>query len=149
LISNTSSTGTKYYHLEVETEKFTSKDVFCRPRMALIGKYKSGKSSVALEASQLSGSVLIRIPEIIELFLKNRFSGLGRKLNTILRGGKQVPDDLLAELLALRLKMEDCSQNGWLLDGFPQTQEQAIQMYKKGVYPDLIFSDPIPEIFVR
>ena len=69
-----------------------------------------------------------RIPHIStgDIFrenIKNQTS-LGIKVKTIMDGGNLCPDDVTLELVKDRLSQEDC-KNGYLLDGFPRTLNQA------------------------
>lgn len=49
---------------------------------------------------------------------------LGRKAKGYMDEGGLVPDELLCDMVAERLKKDDCAQ-GWILDGFPRTSVQA------------------------
>lgn len=44
----------------------------------------------------------------------------------------------LLEVLRKRLALEDCQANGWLLDGFPHTAEQAAALKGMGIQPDKV-----------
>lgn len=58
---------------------------------------------------------------------------LGLKANELMNQGKLVPDEIMLELIKDRISLPDC-QNGFILDGFPRTLEQA-----KGL--DALFSE--------
>lgn len=49
---------------------------------------------------------------------------LGKKAKEYIDRGDLVPDSITIPMILDRLKREDC-KNGWLLDGFPRTPEQA------------------------
>lgn len=36
--------------------------------------------------------------------------------------------------------MEDCYHNGWILDGYPQTREQAVSLTRSGLIPTAVFA---------
>ena len=36
--------------------------------------------------------------------------------------------------------MSDCLEKGWILDGFPQTEQQAEELTKEGIVPSIVFS---------
>lgn len=42
------------------------------------------------------------------------------------------------ELVALRVQQPDCVVSGWLLDGFPHTEEQAMALQRLGLVPDKV-----------
>ncbi|XP_049851546.1 adenylate kinase-like [Schistocerca gregaria] len=52
---------------------------------------------------------------------------LGQEVNKIINEGKLVPDDLIVELIKENLKRPEC-KNGFVLDGFPRTVDQAKQL---------------------
>ena len=49
---------------------------------------------------------------------------VGQKVDALLKEGKLIPDDIVFSLLEKRLEEKDCL-NGYILDGFPRTLEQA------------------------
>ena len=51
-------------------------------------------------------------------------SPLGRRVQGILESGELVPDDMMRELIVERLGQDDVRE-GFVLDGFPRTQEQV------------------------
>ncbi|XP_060269740.1 adenylate kinase 8 isoform X7 [Ovis aries] len=46
-----------------------------------------------------------------------------------------VPNMLLIRLMQERLKEEDCIRRGWILDGIPETREQALTIQTLGISP--------------
>jgi adenylate kinase len=55
---------------------------------------------------------------------------LGQKAKQYMDAGELVPDDLIVAMAAQRLKEED-AQDGFILDGFPRTIEQAQALDKQ------------------
>ncbi|XP_028353031.1 adenylate kinase 8 isoform X8 [Physeter macrocephalus] len=55
-----------------------------------------------------------------------------------------VPSMLLVRLVQERLREEDCIRRGWILDGIPETREQALLMQTLGAFPRqvLVLSAP-------
>ena len=51
-------------------------------------------------------------------------SPLGLEARNYVEQGKLVPDELIVNMIGDRLSRPDC-ENGWLLDGFPRTVNQA------------------------
>ncbi|MDX9896638.1 MAG: adenylate kinase [Desulfofustis sp.] len=54
---------------------------------------------------------------------------LGMKAKAYIDRGDLVPDDITVPMILERLKKDDC-KDGWLLDGFPRSKEQAIILDK-------------------
>ncbi|KAL5484698.1 hypothetical protein EMCRGX_G021238 [Ephydatia muelleri] len=49
--------------------------------------------------------------------------------------GKEITPSMWAELIQCRLKQSDCTAKGWVLEGFPWTRLQALELQAKGVIP--------------
>ena len=49
---------------------------------------------------------------------------LGNKVRVIVEAGDLVPDDIMVQMISERIVAPDCA-NGFILDGFPRTIEQA------------------------
>ena len=89
----------------------------------LLGAPGVGKGTQAKDLAAKWG-----IPQIStgDLLRENRAHGtpLGVKAKQIMDEGKLVPDDLVNEMVAERLKQPDTG-NGYILDGYPRTLGQA------------------------
>ena len=74
-----------------------------------------------------------KIPHIStgDIFRNNIKAGteLGLKAKSFIDKGALVPDSLVVEIVAARLKESDC-ESGFLLDGFPRTEFQAEELDK-------------------
>ncbi len=69
---------------------------------------------------------------------------LGKKAKEFIDRGDLVPDSITIPMILDRLKRDDC-KNGWLLDGFPRTPEQA-EALKKSLDAEGIDIDFVIEI---
>jgi adenylate kinase len=54
---------------------------------------------------------------------------LGKKAKAYIDRGDLVPDDITIPMMVARLQKPDC-KDGWILDGFPRSKEQAITLAK-------------------
>lgn len=92
-------------------------------RLVLLGPPGAGKGTQAAILSEK-----LNIPHIStgDLFRANIGQGtpLGIEAKQYMDAGKLVPTDVTARMLKSRLE-EDDAKNGFLLDGFPRTVEQA------------------------
>jgi adenylate kinase len=59
--------------------------------------------------------------------------------------GLLVPDNLIINLVKLRINEDDC-KNGYLLDGFPRTIPQAQAMKDAGINVDYVIEIQVPDI---
>lgn len=114
-------------------------DLVYRPTAAVIGLQSSGKSALAGIISKQTGMVHLQPEQIIESFIKREsvFSDRLRKKTQI--QGDEVDDNTFIEMLQCRVNMKDCCENGWVLDGYPQTRAQAVHMAEIGIVPDNVF----------
>jgi adenylate kinase len=94
-----------------------------RVRVIFLGPPGAGKGT---QAARLAG--YLKVPKISTGdMLRDAISAgtpTGRKAGPIMEKGGLVPDDLLIEIITERLKQDDCA-NGYILDGFPRTLNQA------------------------
>jgi len=58
--------------------------------------------------------------------------------------GQLVPDQLIINLVKLRIGEQDC-ENGFLLDGFPRTIPQAEAMSDEGIYINVVIEINVPD----
>ena len=68
-----------------------------------------------------------------------RKSVLGESAGEYLHRREPVPKALLQELMLTRLERRDCLTTGWLLDGFPQSIEDAEALIARGLIPHVVF----------
>jgi len=71
---------------------------------------------------------------------------LGKTIKRYSDEGKLVPDNIIIQMLAKRLKKPDC-QNGFILDGFPRTIKQA-EALKKISEIDLVLNICVPDAVI-
>ena len=53
--------------------------------------------------------------------------------------GKPVPDGIINSLVEQRLKESDCRVNGWVMEGFPETEAQCNLLKAMNVTPSVVF----------
>ena len=63
-------------------------------------------------------------------------SNLGEQLEPFIQDPESAPTSLISDAIIQRLKKADCSENGWILDGYPTTKTQADLLQAKGLYPN-------------
>lgn len=65
-------------------------------------------------------------------------SELGVAAKEFMDAGALVPDSLVIEMVIDRVTQSDCADRGWLLDGFPRTEAQAVALDSAGVIPNAV-----------
>lgn len=92
-------------------------------KIVLLGPPGAGKGT---QGVRLSNTQLIPQISTGDMLRKAVSDGtaLGKEVQSIIRDGKLVPDELIVSLIEERIAQEDCRE-GFILDGFPRTIEQA------------------------
>ena len=91
-------------------------------RLLIVGPPGAGKGTQSVRITTAFGIPAIATGDIFRANIANQ-TELGRKVSAIIQSGEYVPDSLTNDLVASRLKEEDCSA-GFLLDGYPRTVDQ-------------------------
>jgi adenylate kinase len=92
-------------------------------RVILLGAPGAGKGTQAKLLQEQFGVCQISTGDILRKAVVEQTS-LGKEASQYIRRGALVPDDVIINLVAERLKEKDCEQ-GFILDGFPRTIAQA------------------------
>lgn len=90
----------------------------------LLGPPGVGKGTQASEMERLLGVPHISTGDVLRANVTQGTS-LGRVAQEIMKRGELVPDSLVCEIVAARLREPD-TFSGYILDGFPRTLNQAI-----------------------
>lgn len=91
----------------------------------LISAPAAGKGTLSNLLTEKYGYIHISTGDLLREEASNS-SELGKKISEILKTGELVSDEIVLELLKNRLSKKDI-ENGYILDGFPRTLEQAIK----------------------
>lgn len=92
-------------------------------KVIMLGAPGAGKGTQAIRIAQKWQVPHISTGDIFRANIKNG-TELGVKAKSYMDQGLLVPDELVVDLVADRVKQEDC-KNGYVLDGFPRTIPQA------------------------
>jgi len=110
--------------------------------LILFGAPGAGKGTYASRLSSMFGIVSIATGDMFREEIK-RDTPLGKKVAEYVRSGKLVPDAVVIDILAQRLKARE-AEKGFILDGFPRTVEQA-EALGKIAKMDAIVQIVVPE----
>ncbi|MGB9755399.1 MAG: adenylate kinase [Desulfurella sp.] len=91
--------------------------------LILLGAPGVGKGTQSENIIKKYSIVQISTGDILRSEVKNE-TDLGKKAKQFMEKGELVPDDLIIKMIEKRISQPDCI-NGFLLDGFPRTIEQA------------------------
>lgn len=112
-------------------------------RLIIVGPVGSGKQTQSQLVAQKYGVVHVKAEDV---FREEMAKGTeeGGRVALCLREGTPLPNDLAAELITRRLKMEDAASKGWVLDGFPLMRAQALHLQAAGLSPLLVVMLHVP-----
>jgi adenylate kinase len=92
-------------------------------RVVLLGPPGAGKGTQAKLLQDRFGACQISTGDILRKAVAEK-NPLGQEASQYISRGALVPDDLIVNMVAARLKEKDC-EPGFILDGFPRTIPQA------------------------
>lgn len=116
-------------------------------KVVLLGAPGSGKGTQAANIAEW-----YKIPHVStgDIFRSNIKEGteLGKKAKEYIDKGLLVPDELTIDIVSDRLKKSDC-ENGFILDGFPRTVNQAEKLdeilKQMGINLDVVLNIEVPD----
>ncbi|MBQ8844422.1 MAG: adenylate kinase [Candidatus Gastranaerophilales bacterium] len=94
----------------------------------LLGAPFSGKGTLARNMVNEYNLVQISTGDLFRENIKNQ-TEIGLEAKSYIDKGNLVPDDVTIKMLSDRIAQDDC-QNGFILDGFPRSIEQAVALSK-------------------
>ncbi|HKM00213.1 MAG TPA: adenylate kinase [Mobilitalea sp.] len=95
-------------------------------KIVMLGAPGAGKGTQAKKLAAKYGIPHISTGDIFRANIKNG-TELGTKAKVFMDKGLLVPDELVVDLVIDRFKEPDCV-NGYVIDGFPRTIPQAIEL---------------------
>ncbi|EGR31735.1 hypothetical protein IMG5_103090 [Ichthyophthirius multifiliis] len=141
-----------YFHSEEEVLKASKeplkyiknncfpKDVNIKPIVFVIGKPKTGKSTLSKIIEEQLGIVRIKLSSVLEDYGPQHPCLTYQNAREVLQQGESLSDQQVVDLVLQRVQMADCKASGWVLDGLPQNKQQAILFQQKGVVPYAVLS---------
>ncbi|MFP4644949.1 MAG: adenylate kinase [Spirochaetales bacterium] len=115
--------------------------------LIFVGPPGAGKGTIAGQSAQKFSIPHISTGDIFRENIRNQ-TELGRKVKAILDKGELVPDELTIDLVRDRLAQPDAA-NGWILDGFPRTVEQATALDEFATVDRVIYFNVDDEQVIR
>lgn len=116
-------------------------------RVVILGAPGAGKGTQAKRIAHTFGWAHISTGDLLREAVRNE-TKLGMQADGYMKRGELVPDNLIVGIVGDRLKETDCLK-GFILDGFPRTAAQAIQLdellYKSGLSLDDVLSIDVDE----
>jgi adenylate kinase len=110
----------------------------------IAGAPASGKGTQCARIVADFGVVHLSTGDLLRAAVKAA-SPLGLEAKGYMDSGKLVPDQLVIDLVAEKLKSPKCVAQGWLLDGFPRTAAQAEALAASGATVDCFVLLEVPD----
>lgn len=107
------------------------------PRVIFLGPPGSGRSTQAGIISKKYGLVHLCMRDMLKAEIQAK-PHIGKIIDKSIRNGLAVPDEICIQIIEQRLKQSDCRVNGWILDGFPQTEAQVNLLKSMNLKPSLV-----------
>lgn len=101
------------------------------PRIVVLGPPASGKRTIA----RLIAGKLKAVHLTTENLLADAPNDLQEEAASFQANQCPLPTELWVKIISKRLALYDCEFHGWVLDGFPQTREQALALQAGGIAP--------------
>uniref|UniRef100_A0A7S0UYN9 Adenylate kinase n=1 Tax=Hemiselmis tepida TaxID=464990 RepID=A0A7S0UYN9_9CRYP len=115
-----------------------------RPRTAVvIGPPASGKRTLAEGIANRLGLEHVCVSDLVE-GMKLTQTDVGAQLRDYEEGGVDPPDELIETLVTTRLREKDCAGKGWVMDGWPRTAQQAVNLRALGLDPQAVLVVDVP-----
>ena len=113
-------------------------------RVIFLGPPGAGKGTQAEKLAQLLGLPRISTGDMLREAVAAD-TAVGRIAAPFLESGELVPDDVLLEMIRLRIALPDAAR-GYILDGFPRTLPQAegLENLTAGTADAVVFNMEVP-----
>lgn len=96
-------------------------------KLVLLGAPGAGKGTQAELLKDTLNVVHISTGDIFREEMKNN-TKLGQDIKGYVESGNLVPDEVVTKIVANKFSKDKSLKKGWLLDGFPRTQQQAVDL---------------------
>ncbi|PSC74423.1 adenylate kinase [Micractinium conductrix] len=113
-------------------------------RVMIAGAPAAGKGTQCAKIVEKYGLVHISVGDLLRAEVAAGTSA-GLKAKSFMDNGDLVPNEVVVEMVQNKLGETDVQHNGWLLDGYPRSGEQAEAIEKEGIRPDVFLLINVPD----
>ncbi|MDY0885842.1 adenylate kinase [Dongia soli] len=116
-------------------------------KLILLGPPGAGKGTQAKRLFEKHKLVQLSTGDMLRAEVASG-SELGQQAKKVMEAGQLMPDNIIIDMISKRIDAPDC-RNGFVLDGFPRTEGQAIalddMLSKKGGHIDAVIELAVDE----
>ena len=109
-------------------------------RLFLAGPCGSGKSTVARKIQETYGLPHISTGDLVRAIQKDKSHKLNSVIDKYVSAGELVPSEVMRDIVLDRLSKPDCQILGCTLDGYPPSIEDAQNLIRDNIHPNMIMS---------
>lgn len=113
-------------------------------KIIICGAPASGKGTQCELIKETYGVVHLSTGDMLRAAVAAK-TEVGLEAKGFMESGQLVPDSVMIGIILDRLAQDDCVEKGWLLDGFPRTEEQAQALEAAGIKPDKVLFLEVPD----
>ena len=113
-------------------------------QVSIAGAPASGKGTQCASIVRDFGLVHVSVGDLLRAEVAAGTEN-GKQAKEYMDRGDLVPNEVVVGMVASRLSAEDCVENGWLLDGYPRSEDQATALTSTGIEPELFLLLDVPE----
>ncbi len=115
-------------------------------RLVMLGRQGAGKGTQAVRLGQHFVVPHISTGDMLRAAVASG-TEFGLKARSVMDGGQLVSDEIMVGIVDERLNESDTTKRGYILDGFPRTEAQALALEKitSGRPLDVVLNLEVPE----
>jgi adenylate kinase len=118
-------------------------------KIILFGPPGAGKGTIAAQIKEIIPNIAhISTGDIFRENVKES-TKLGKRAKKFMDKGVLIPDEIVIDMVKARLKKEDVLNNGFILDGFPRTLDQAKALEKIAKIDFLLLLEVPSDIIIK
>ncbi|MBP7133807.1 nucleoside monophosphate kinase [Patescibacteria group bacterium] len=107
-------------------------------KIYLAGPPGSGKGTLAKSLAKKLGLVHVSTGDVLRELVAQASHPLSEAISNYMRAGELVPAQIMRSIVIERLRRADCRLFGFILDGYPPSKEDLLNLQGNEISPDLV-----------
>lgn len=114
------------------------------PKIVIQGPPGCGRTTQCEQVAAQFGLVKVSVRDLLKAELRDNPDN-GKIISRCIDSGDSIPDEIINSLVEARLKQSDCKVNGWVMEGFPESEPQINLLKAMRIRPSAVFIYEQPE----